>query len=275
MRIICKIMTIFALFGCLNASNIKPIISVDIEPIAYLLKQIAKDDVIINVIINEHANEHHLVIKPDIMNNLEHSQIYFTLGLEFEEELIKQLRSNYPNLEFINLTSGIKKLKLGDDLDPHVWMDPILMKQMAKKIATVLEGKYPKHKEEFAKNLKILDKKLSALNIQLAQILSPIKGKAFVSFHPSWGYFAKRYDLEQIAIEKHGKEPRLSDLLKLADFIKNEGIKTVFIQDGFDTRMLDTLKQECNIRVEKLQPLGFDYEANMLQCARKIANSYK
>ena len=40
-------------------------------------------------------------------------------------------------------------------------------------------------------------------------------------FHPSWGYFAARYDIEQISIEIEGKEPKPNELLQLVEEAKN------------------------------------------------------
>ncbi len=44
-------------------------------------------------------------------------------------------------------------------------------------------------------------------------------------FHPSWGYFAARYDIEQISIEIEGKEPKPNELLQLVEEAKKHNIK--------------------------------------------------
>jgi zinc transport system substrate-binding protein len=37
----------------------------------------------------------------------------------------------------------------------------------------------------------------------------------FIVFHPSWGYFARDYDLKQVSIEVGGQEPSAAELGEL------------------------------------------------------------
>lgn len=253
----------------------RPVVSVSIEPLAYFVKQIAGKEVDINILIPKNSDEHHLDIKPKNMKELENSLLYFTLGLEFEESLLKTLRQNYPNIQLVDLSKGVKKLPLGQGLDPHIWLDPMIAKKMAFSITLALAENFPSHAALFKKNYKAFAFDMDAVDARVSESLSLMPKPYFISFHPSWGYFAKRYDLVQVAVEKDGKEPKLKDLLALASFIKKEGIKIVFIQDGFDTKALETLKQECDIKVVKLNHLEYNYNKMLINAAQKIAHSYQ
>lgn len=101
---------------------------------------------------------------------------------------------------------------------------------------------YKTNYEEFIKELDSLDENIKT-------ILKPYQDKAFMVFHPSWGYFAKRYDLEQISIEIEGKEPKPNELIKLIAEAKKHDIKIVFVAPQFSQKVL---KQFLKISMQML-----------------------
>jgi len=92
-------------------------------------------------------------------------------------------------------------------------------------------------------------------------------------FHPAWGYFAHEYGLEQISIEREGKEPSAQDLAYIIDEAKEEGIRVVFVSPEFPRSGADTIAQEIGGSVAQLDPLSEDYLASMRIAADAIATS--
>jgi len=72
-----------------------------------------------------------------------------------------------------------------------------------------------KNEEFYYNNYLTFLEELDKLNEKIATILKPAKDKSFMIFHPALGYFAKRYDMNQIAIEKEGKDPKPKEILEL------------------------------------------------------------
>ncbi|QKF63927.1 metal ABC transporter solute-binding protein, Zn/Mn family [Campylobacter corcagiensis] len=140
-------------------------------------------------------------------------------------------------------------------LDPHVWLDPVLVKTQAKNILDALKVKYPENSkiydENYAKFIKVLDE----LDSDIKQKLSNLKTNKFVVYHPSWGYFAKRYNLVQISIEIEGKEPKPADLKELIDEIKEESIKVVFVVPQFSKKSAKVIASEANANVVEIDQL--------------------
>jgi zinc transport system substrate-binding protein len=93
-------------------------------------------------------------------------------------------------------------------------------------------------------------------------------------FHPSYGYFADRYGLIQIAVETEGKEPgakKLGDLIRQATA---DGARAIFVQAQFVSKTARAVARELNIEVIQLDPLARDYLKNLIDIARKIAHSF-
>ena len=91
-------------------------------------------------------------------------------------------------------------------------------------------------------------------------------------FHPSWGYFAKEFDLVQIAIEAGGKNPKPRDIVRLIDEAKEEGVKAVFSAPEFNSASAAQIAKEVGVPVIKVSPLNPKWDENLINLAKAIAH---
>ena len=162
-----------------------------------------------------------------------------------------------------------------DGLDPHIWLDPILVKQQAKVILETLVSIDVNNKAFYEKNYQAFITQLDQLHNQLEELLHDSHDKAFMVFHPSWGYFAKRYDLEQIAVEKEGKEPKPKELTQLIEEAELHNIKVVFVAPQFSQKAAKVIAQSVKGDVVFIDPLAYDYYNNLMKVAKSIKKSYQ
>jgi zinc transport system substrate-binding protein len=160
-------------------------------------------------------------------------------------------------------------------LDPHIWLDPILVKQQAKNIYDTLVKLDAKNTVYYKTNYEAFLKELDELDHELHEILEPYEHKEFMVFHPSWGYFSKRYHLEQISIEIQGKEPKPAQLVELVKEAKLHNIKIVFVAPQFSQKGAKTISKNINGNVATIDPLESDWKNGLLKTAKEIAKSYK
>ncbi|WP_257913026.1 zinc ABC transporter, periplasmic substrate-binding protein [Campylobacter lari] len=259
----------------------KDLVSVSIAPQAYFVKQIAKDTLDINIVIPPNANEHTFEFKPSGILKLEKSDIYFTANLEFENIWILKLKDNLKNTKIISTQNGIDFIPLQEHTheghhhhgdDPHTWLDPLLAKTHAKNITLALIEQYPQNKAFYEQNLENFLKEMDALNLQIQALFKNVKNKHFLVYHPSWGYFAKRYHLSQIPVEIEGKEPKPKDLAKLAKLIQKEQIKAIFVPKGANNNTIKAMASNYNLKIIELDHLPSDYENELLKDAKNIAS---
>lgn len=307
--------SLFLLFISLAFSFAKPLVSVSVPPQKYFVEKIAANTLNINVIIPAGVDEHNFDFKPATMQRLEKSDIYFTIGLEFERVFADKFQSNFANLQVIDTGKDLRNLKTlhehskddhdehhnhagyddhdhdehahGKDehhahkhsnshethseKDPHIWLDPILVKIQASTIAKALIAKYPQNKALYEANLAHFQAELDALNAEISALFEKSKNKKFIIYHPSLAYFAARYHLVQIPVEIEGKEPKTKDLQRLVSVAKKENIKTIFVQKGFSQNAAKSLAKELKASVVELNHLSDDYSKNLLEIAKKIA----
>ena len=82
------------------------------------------------------------------------------------------------------------------EFDPHIWLDPILVKQQVNNIRDGLIEADPQNKEHYEQNAKAYNEKLDALDMKIKSSLSSCNKDTFVPFHNAFTYLAERYDLK-------------------------------------------------------------------------------
>jgi zinc transport system substrate-binding protein len=281
-----------AFFTLLNAS--KPEITVNILPQKYFVEKIVKDKFEINVMVKPGSSPHNYEPKPSQMKSLVNSKAYFLVGDPFEQAWMDKFKQNAKNTLFVDTTKGIEKIQMEEHnhhdeanvdakhdehdhsgFDPHVWLDPLLVKIQAKNIYEAMVEIDSQNGDFYKTNYEEFIKELDTLDENIKTILSPYKDKAFMVFHPSWGYFAKRYDLEQISIEIEGKEPKPNELVELIEEAKKYDIKIVFVAPQFSQKSAKTISKNINANVIAIDPISGNWKESMLDTANQIANSYK
>jgi zinc transport system substrate-binding protein len=100
------------------------------------------------------------------------------------------------------------------------------------------------HAAEYQTNLARFLADIDALDRDITRLLSGIGQRRFLVYHPAWGYFAKQYGLEQVAIEAEGKEPSPVRLMALVRWAREQSVKTVFVQKGFSTKGAEAIARE-------------------------------
>ena len=156
--------------------------------------------------------------------------------------------------------------------DPHIWTSPSNVKIIAKNIYNALKKADPNNAEYYKKNLNIFLASVNETDRQIMGILSSLdEGEKFMVFHPSWGYFAKAYNMEQIAVEIEGKEPKPKELIHLLKEAREEKVKAIFTQPEFSDTTAKIIAKELDIPVVKVSPLASEWSENLINIAKAIA----
>src|SRR5574344_266068 len=134
-------------------------LTVTILPQKYFVQKIVKDKFDINVMIKPGSSPHNFEPKASQMKALSSSKIYFMIGEPSEKAWIKRFKQNAKNTLFVDTTVGVEKIEMvahehheekedkhkghkheheedkhdHSGVDPHIWLDPILVKIQAKK----------------------------------------------------------------------------------------------------------------------------------------------
>lgn len=252
----------------------KPAVTVTISPYKYFVDQIAKGKVDVNVMVSNGNNPETYEPYAQQMMELSKSALYLKVGsIGFEQTWMKKLQDNAPDMKVIDTSVGIKPAKTpGGNIDPHVWMSCSNARIIASNILKALCELEPKNKAFFEKNyqslLSIIDKRDSTIKESFKK--DPDLVHKFVIYHPILTYFARDYQLEQLAIEEEGREPSASQLKSLIERARKEKIKFCLIQAEFANRNTTTFIKESHTKPMDINPLQGDWNRAMQEAAAAV-----
>ncbi|RIL70648.1 ABC transporter substrate-binding protein [Staphylococcus devriesei] len=131
--------------------------------------------------------------------------------------------------------------------DPHVWLDPVLDKQMSEKIKNDLVKRDPNHKAYYEQNYKQLNKDLTDLDKELKRITANPKRDKVVISHDSLGYLAHRYHFEQEGVSgMNNEEPSQKGILALVKNINNTKQPYILYEQNITSKITDIIRDETN-----------------------------
>ena len=249
-------------------------VTVTISPYKYFVDQIAKGKVDVNVMVSNGNNPETYEPYAQQMMELSKSALYLKVGsIGFEQTWMKKLQDNAPDMKVIDTSVGIKPAKTpGGNIDPHVWMSCSNARIIASNILKALCQLEPKNKAFFEKNyqslLSIIDKRDSTIKESFKK--DPDLVRKFVIYHPILTYFARDYQLEQLAIEEEGREPSAAQLKSLIERARKEKIKFCLIQAEFANRNTTTFINESHTKPMDINPLQGDWNRAMQEAALAV-----
>ena len=270
----------FSAASLTQASTGKIKVCASILPQRFFIEKIGGEMVEAVIMVPPGASPATYEPRPRELRALLNSRLYFAIGVPFERQWLKRFLGINPKIKIVHTEKDIRLFPISNEssskkgiLDPHVWLAPNLVMLQARRIFMALKENYPEYSKEFEKNYASFISELVGLDLKISRILSPLKGKYVLVFHPSWGYFLRAYGLRQIAIEREGKTPKGSELVRLSRFIKEKGIKAVFFQPQFSKRYALSIGESLNLKVIELDPLAPNWEDNLLKAAKMIRDA--
>lgn len=194
------------------------------------------------------------------IQNAESADIVFFNGLGFESSWLNRI--NNDNL--VDTSLGANTTKIGNTIDPHIWLHPILVKNQVKNIEDALTRLDPENKEYYQKSANNFTRVLDSLDSEIRTVLQTCDKKDFIAFHDAFNYFANRYGLKQHSIQGVAPEgevlpQRIQETIELA---RDLGISVVYSEELVDPRFAEVIAEEIpNGRVLILSPIeGIDSE---------------
>lgn len=260
-------------------------ITVSVAPQVWLVKSLTNDLAEVQCMVNAGDNPHTYEPKPSQMEALAKTDLYFTIGVEFEDAWMPKLSNSNPKMRVVDVTQGVKFLQeeahhAGEgakpEPDPHIWFSAARMKILAKNTADALISFNPVNKSSYDKNLTALLEKIDQVDAEVKEKLNGIHRREFLIMHPLLAYFAEDYGLTQLPVEIDGQEPSPSELADLLDLAKKYQISALYVQRNTSLKMAETITKALGI-LEKyeLEPLAEDWPANMLAVAGALAEGLK
>jgi ABC-type Zn uptake system ZnuABC Zn-binding protein ZnuA len=225
--------------------------------LADLVANVGGDKVQVRSLAPAGTDPHTFQPTPDSIKTLSQARVAFFNGSGLEEWWDKTVRSvKKPEVPVIELSKGLATIRMlghNGGYDPHVWLDPNLVKAYVEKIRDALSRADGANAGFYAGRAKAYQVKLDELDawIRIEVEKIPSARRKLVTFHDAFQYFANRYGLavKGFIVASPGKEPSAKALAELTRRIKEEQIPAVFAEADFSPKLLEVLAKDAGVKV--------------------------
>ena len=258
---------------------------VSIMPLAEFAEKVGRDKASVSVMVPPGASPHTYEPTPGQLVKLSKAKLYVKVGspIEFELVWLDKILSANKDIFVVDVSYGIEFMNvvykhhheqnehhyIGDD--PHIWLSPKNAKIMVENIYNGFVSIDPDNKEYYSENKRSYLRELDELDLEIEILLADKINRRFMVYHPSWAYFARDYNLEQIPIEKGGKEPTARSIQFLIEQARIQNIRVIFASPQFNTESAEVIAREIKGQVVLIDPLQKDYITNMKKIARVLS----
>ncbi len=265
-----------ALFTCLAAlllaaspacAKIK--VAASLTDLASIASYIGGDEVEVFSIAKANSNPHFVEVLPSYMIKVSRVAIYLKAGLaldQWADAIVEGSRNN--KLDVVDCSGGVAVMdkpdgkvdaSMGDvhpQGNPHYWLDPANGPVIAEHVREALTKADPGHAALFQANAKRFREESDKKRAEWQARLAPLQGTAVVTYHSSWVYFAKAYDLRIVGMVEPfpGIPPTAKHLQELVDRIKSQHAKILIQEPYYGDADPKFLERETGIKVYRFTP---------------------
>ena len=249
-------------------------VAASIFPLADIVRQIGGKRVIVATLLPAGASEHTFEPSASQIRQVAEVSLYVRVGAGLDGWADKLIASARQKPLTVTATSGIRLLVVAeqqllpekggdadhhDGDDPHVWLDPILVRDhLLPAVTEALAQLSPADASYFRANSKNYALALTRLDRELRSSIDRLPRKGFIAMHGAWAYLAKRYGLTQVAAVEPfpGKEPSARYLVQLVNIARKQGVTTIFAEPQLPPKGAQVIAAEIGGKVLLLDPLG-------------------
>lgn len=247
----------------------RPTIAVTTTVMGSLVRDLVGDAAEVRVIMPNGADPHEFQPSAKDAEALSSAGLMVENGLHLEEGLEDALEgARDDGVPVFTVTDHVTLREVGADEaveqhegegadedgteDPHVWMDPLAMRDAMAALAPVVEDEL---QIDVSARAADLDARLETLNAELEDSLAtiPQDRRRLVTGHESMGYFADRYGFELtgalVPSLSSQAQVSASSLSALRDRVRAEGVPAIFTELGTPEGVAEAIADETGARV--------------------------
>lgn len=185
---------------------------------------------------------HDYQVTPGDMRTLTEADVLVINGAGMES-FLSRVAENLPQLRILDASLGSPLIAGGcagcgnpdhahHAVDPHVWVSVRGAQAQVLRIAQELAAAYPEHRDTFLANAAAYNARLDALHARLADGLATTQHRRIITFHASFGYFAREFGLEIVATveAEAGEAPSAAQLADVVRTARSTGARAIFIE---------------------------------------------
>ena len=260
-----------------------------ILPLKFIAGRIAGDLFTVESLLGETDNPHTWTISPAKLRDIQNAELIIQIGGGFENYFTDPVKRNLSSVKTLELSSGLDLVPFSEHggehaaeqgeadehhhegADPHFWLSPGMINEAAGAIYNALAELKPQKKDVLAANLEKFRQQCSDTAADCQMILDKRTSDAFFVFHPSFGYYADWFGLEQIAVETDGKAPAPRKLREVIREAEKHRISLIISQPQFSKSAAEAVAKAINGKVLEINHLQENVFTTLRQLSEAVA----
>lgn len=264
------------------------VIVVSISPLEYFVSGIFPEASVVSMVtLGANAEKYNPTAKQ--METLAKADIFFTIGLPYEKKVVSAVKDRSDTLKIVELGTSIERMEASheheheeeDEEDemhekgnPHIWMSFENATIISQDILSFFQEIYPQNRILYQTNYDNLLQEIQSARNDVSDLLGGLQNRAFLIYHPVLSYYAKEFNLTEIAIQKaDGVEPSLREMKEIYDVANENNVTLILVQKGFSDKTAKSLGNKLGANIEEISPLEEDWKSNMYFIADVLINS--
>lgn len=226
---------------------------------ADLVANVGGSHVSVTSLVPRNGDVHTFEPKPADIRTIATAKLLVMNGLGLDDWLERTIRNaaatGTPIVKLAVDLPGVALLA-GEDpgtQNPHLWMDVAYAQLYVDRIAAALVAVDPAHSADYRAGHDAYVARLVALDesIRMRIATIPEARRKVVMFHGAFPYFARAYGITivGVAVQAPGQDPSAGYTVDLIRAIRAAGVKAIFSESQFPTRLVDQLAAETGARV--------------------------
>lgn len=242
-----------------------------------VVSQVGGKHVKVTNLVGPNGDPHEFEPSPVDAKNLKAAQVAFVSGEGLEGWMDRLITASGYKGKPVVVSQGVNTRTMDEDgktvTDPHVWNSPVNVKVWVANIEKALSEADAADAGAFKANAEAYLQKLDAMNAYAHSKFDavPADRRKVLTSHDAFGYFGREYNVSFLAPLGLSTETEASaaDVAKLIEQIKAEGVKTYFLENSNDPRLVKQIA-----KATAAQPGGELY-VESLSDAKGPASTYE
>ncbi|MHA7878075.1 MAG: metal ABC transporter solute-binding protein, Zn/Mn family [Bacteroidota bacterium] len=280
----CTILLVVCGVGCDDGTEDQFTVVTTTNLIGDAVKNIVQDHARVISLMGPGVDPHAYKATQQDVKNLRNADIVFYNGLHLEgkmTDILHKLSSRRPIYAVSDAISPEQRLVDADfaiGVDPHIWFDICLWKQVVQYISNKLQAAAPEAAVCYQENTKRYLQQLDTLHQETLQAIQhiPATQRVLITAHDAFGYFGRAYNMEVRGLQGIStvSEFGLKDVTDLVKFIIHRNIKAIFLETSVPEKPLQAVVEGCRQRGFQVKVGGYLYSDTLGQSNTPQGNYY-
>lgn len=266
--------------GCSPSPSTQPEVVTSFYALQYAAEQVLGDPELVTNLTTPGMDPHDLELSPRQVASM--STAGLVVHLEGFQPSVDEsiLNSEAQNVLDISEAADLH-VDASGDFDPHFWLDPMRLADVADRIADELISSGHDDEQQLRDNAADLRARMEAITDEWSKVLEQCERRDFITTHSAFGYLAEAFDLTQIGIMgfSPNEDPSPARIAEINDLARDHGITTIFYEPLDSDALSRTIASDLGLTSASLDPIespgpeGEDYPALMDQNLKALRSA--